>query len=103
MSDSDQNAFLELVQLHERMWGTDQYMGRPSLNDLITMPIVLMWVEVRPSQARNEKKAHTASKPADTQRTDGYFMFSVHRNVDEMGGTLMEAFFANKVTTMPHR
>jgi DNA-directed RNA polymerase subunit RPC12/RpoP len=36
-------TFLELVELHERKWGTAQYPGRPTLTDLMTSPIVAVW------------------------------------------------------------
>jgi DNA-directed RNA polymerase subunit RPC12/RpoP len=37
------STFLELVELHERKWGTLQYPGRPTLTDLMTSPIVAVW------------------------------------------------------------
>lgn len=37
-------SFLELVQIHERRWGDVQYPGRPSLKDLMTAPIVALWI-----------------------------------------------------------
>jgi DNA-directed RNA polymerase subunit RPC12/RpoP len=37
-------TFLELVELHERKWGTTQYPGRPTLTHLMTSPIVAVWL-----------------------------------------------------------
>src|SRR5260221_4560132 len=36
-------TFIELVELHERKWGTQAYPGRPSLQALMTAPIVALW------------------------------------------------------------
>src|SRR5258708_7789693 len=38
-----QATFIELVELHERKWGTQAYPGRPSLQALMTTPIVALW------------------------------------------------------------
>ncbi len=38
-----QATFIELVELHERKWGTQAYSGRPSLQALMTTPIVALW------------------------------------------------------------
>src|SRR5947209_3454567 len=85
-------AFMELVQLHERMWGTEQYSDRPSLADLINAPIVVIWMEI---------KSHRDIKRGDP-RAD-YFMFTVHKNTDELSVVLMEALMAGKVTMKPCR
>ena len=37
-------TFTELVQLHERKWGTTDYPGRPSLEQLLNNHIVAMWI-----------------------------------------------------------
>ena len=36
-------SFMELVEIHERRWGTTQYPGRPALSDLMKAPVVAMW------------------------------------------------------------
>src|SRR5579859_7007414 len=36
-------SFMELVELHERKWGTTQYPGRPGLQALLSSPIVALW------------------------------------------------------------
>jgi hypothetical protein len=36
-------AFTEIVELHERTWGTKKYPGRPSLKQLLNSPIVAVW------------------------------------------------------------
>ena len=85
-------AFMELIQLHERMWGTEQYPGRPSLADLLNFPIVVAWAEI---------KSHRDVKRGDPK--SNYFMLGVYKNTDELSIALMEALFADKVTTKPCR
>lgn len=36
-------SFIELVQQHEREWGTDSYPQRPTLADLLGAPVVAWW------------------------------------------------------------
>jgi DNA-directed RNA polymerase subunit RPC12/RpoP len=37
-------GFMELVEIHERRWGTVQYPGRPTLSELMTSPVVACWI-----------------------------------------------------------
>jgi hypothetical protein len=36
-------SFMGLVEIHERRWGTRQYPGRPSLKEIMELPIVAVW------------------------------------------------------------
>jgi hypothetical protein len=36
-------SYLELVEMHERKWGTQQYPGRPTLSKLMKAPYVALW------------------------------------------------------------
>lgn len=36
-------GFLDLIEIHERRWGTKQYPGRPTLKELMEYPIVAVW------------------------------------------------------------
>ena len=36
-------TFTEVIQLHERKWGTTDYPGRPTLDQLLSAYIVVMW------------------------------------------------------------
>jgi len=55
-----EKTFLELVEFHERKWGTEQYPGRPALKELLNTQIVAMW------------------------RSGKRFMLSVHTKADEL-------------------
>ncbi len=37
------DTFMGHVQLHERAWGTDNYKGRPSLDEILSARIVCFW------------------------------------------------------------
>ncbi len=69
------NTFMEIVQLHERMWGTEQYSGRPSLADLINYPIVVLWVV-------NEKQIDF--KRASEIKHSDRFRLSTHQTAAEL-------------------
>jgi hypothetical protein len=38
-----ERPFTEIVQIHEQKWGEFQYPGRPSLNALLSSPVVAVW------------------------------------------------------------
>jgi hypothetical protein len=42
-TDDKKNSFLGYVEQHERVWGTQEYPGRPSLFDLINAKVVAFW------------------------------------------------------------
>ncbi len=37
------NKFMDQVQSHERTWGTDSYVGRPALGEIISASVVVFW------------------------------------------------------------
>ncbi len=80
-------AFMELVQLHERMWGTEPYPNRPSLSDLLKGPIVVMWVDTH---------------PAARKRTDGglerNFTFAVYANGNALSTALLDVIMLDRRT-----
>lgn len=41
--DDKKNNFLGYIEQHERVWGTQEYPGRPSLFDLINAKVVAFW------------------------------------------------------------
>jgi hypothetical protein len=92
-------AFLELVQLHERTWGTEQYTGRPSLAELIAGPIVVMWVEVTRPAAKPAPKRITSEDIA----REGRFTLAVYQNAEELNEALLSIIFASHVSDRPCR
>ncbi len=43
MAQSDRSEFLALVQQHERAWGNETYPGRPTLETVLSAPVVAFW------------------------------------------------------------
>ncbi len=90
------NSFMELVQLHERSWGMEQYPGRPSLSELLSSPVVVMWTgEV--------KSASYPSRHASEPGVPPRFMFTAHKHVDELNEVLLNMVLSNKVTPSSSR
>lgn len=40
-----QDEFMDYVQMHERLWGTKTYAGRPTLGDILDASIIIFWKE----------------------------------------------------------
>ncbi len=66
-----EKSFMELVQLHEREWGTEPYPQRPSLADLLNAPIVAVWTE---PLARSVAQTRLPSR----------FTLSVHQRLEDL-------------------
>ncbi|MEP7284311.1 MAG: hypothetical protein ABI947_00925 [Chloroflexota bacterium] len=81
---STNNIFTELIQSHERSWGTEEYSARPSLTDLLQRPVVVFWT--------GEDKANK-----------GRFTISVHDRVEELNDILLNMILASKVTASSSR
>lgn len=76
--------FTELVQAHERGWGTEQYPDRPSLADLLNRPVVVFWT-------------------GDDKTGKGRFTISVHNQVEELHTILLNMILASKQTPSSNR
>jgi hypothetical protein len=74
--------FIDLVQAHERQWGTELYPDRPSLADLLAAPIVAWWMPVRGSTTRLDlpTRRRDAAPPEEPPR----LMASVHHDIAEL-------------------
>jgi hypothetical protein len=71
--------YMELVQAHERGWGTEQYTGRPSLADMLNRRIVVFW-------------------SGDDKSGKGRFTVTVHDSADELNEIILNMILANKVS-----
>ena len=85
-------AFLELVQLHERTWGTETYPGRPSLADLMSASIVVMWVTATPLPSPASVKQLRQTQPAN-------FMLECYEDSDALNTSLLNLLMAGRPTT----
>lgn len=81
---SGASLFMELVQAHERGWGMEQYAGRPSLNDMLTRPIVVFW-------------------SGDDKTNKGRFTVTVHNHTQELDTILLNMILSSKVTPSSNR
>ncbi|HEX2619360.1 MAG TPA: hypothetical protein VHL11_04410 [Phototrophicaceae bacterium] len=64
MANQSDASFIDLIQAHERAWGTQSYPGRASLAELLSSPVILVWQMVNPDEKRQ--------------------MFTAHQNLDEV-------------------
>ncbi|MEQ8674613.1 MAG: hypothetical protein RLP44_23585 [Aggregatilineales bacterium] len=55
---ANEDNFLELVQAHERAWGTEDYPNRPGLAQFLSSPIVLWWKSIDPAETRLMATVH---------------------------------------------
>jgi hypothetical protein len=76
--------FMELIQAHERSWGTDQYADRPSLADLLQRPIVVLWT-------------------GDDKSGKARFTITVHNRIEEVNEIILTMILANKITPSVNR
>lgn len=53
-----EEPFIEVIQAHERAWGTESYPGRPTLAELLSAPIVILWQSVDVRDARTIATVH---------------------------------------------
>ena len=81
---SENSAYMELIQAHERSWGMEQYLGRPSLTDLLNRPIVVFWT-------------------GDDKGGKGRNTVSVHDSIDELNDIILNMILASKVTPSSNR
>lgn len=88
---------MELVQLHERSWGMEQYPDRPPLVKLLSSPITVMWMADHRRSA--DGKITTFQDPEVSKR----FMFSVHESVEELNEILLALVFTGKMPSTARR
>ncbi|GAB4544772.1 MAG: hypothetical protein OHK0023_02080 [Anaerolineae bacterium] len=100
MPANDPN-FLALVELHERMWGTTQYAGRPSLAQLLNAPIVAVWsghaeIVVDPKRPNLPRRETTTT-------ADRSFILTCHQTLEEIDSLLTEVVLLAKATPFANR
>lgn len=100
MPANDAN-FLALVELHERMWGTTQYAGRPSLAQLLNAPIIAVW-SGRAEIMVDPKRPNTLRRETTTT-ADRAFILTCHQTLEEIDSLLTEIVLLAKVTPFANR
>jgi hypothetical protein len=80
-------AFMELVQAHERTWGLEQYPERPTLSQLLSAPVVVMW----------SQQARTQAEQRNVEPMPSKFLLTAHQSVDELQEIVLGMILASKV------
>jgi hypothetical protein len=83
-----ESAFMEIVQLHERTWGLEQYPGRPTLTQLLNSPVIVMW-------SHELRAAADAARPA--AGTPSKFLLTAHKNVEELNDLVLGMILSSRV------
>ncbi len=95
-------GFMELVQLHEREWGTELYPNRPSLADLLNAPIVAMWTGDAPRPAALSGRGGIGRLTVETTLPQR-FLLSVHQRLEELDPLLLSMVVAGKPSPATNR
>lgn len=51
------SKFLQMVQDHERLWGTDSYVNRPSLAGMLSAQVVVFWQPVTAKSSKDPRES----------------------------------------------
>ncbi len=73
MADS-KNSFLDFVQQHERSWGTETYLNRPTLEQFLSSPVVVFWEAVDAKKDAKVGPRYTASLHTSLDDVEAYFV-----------------------------
>jgi hypothetical protein len=87
--------FMDLVQLHERAWGTDNYAGKPNLIDILNSPVTVFW---KPKEG-NEKKykgLYTVTLHKDMNDVEDYLLKMLTRASIQHPDRYMSRIFRNR-------
>jgi hypothetical protein len=84
MSVSTNDLYMQLIENHERSWGTEQYPNRPSLSDLLHRPVVAFW-------SGDDKSSKTR------------LIATVHEKVEDLNDILLNMILAGKVAPSSNR
>ena len=83
--------FMDLVQLHEREWGTDSYPGRPSLEDILAAKVVLFWMPFK-----DRRKRHIITVHGNGKSIRAYVTHMLLNVRDEPPDRRLDKIFVNK-------
>ena len=74
-------TFMEYVQNHERVWGTENYLNRPDLVDILDATVVVFWQKIGPENAQNQKYRITLHDNLDAIK-DHYTKMLFRANIE---------------------
>jgi len=70
----DNDQFMDYVQMHERLWGTDTYTGKPDLQEILEAPIVVFW-----KQTKRKEQLYTVTLHEDMREIELMFFKMLFR------------------------
>lgn len=82
------SAFMDRVQKHERQWGTNRYRGRPSLQRIMSAPVVAFWIY-------NGKEHDVITLHDDLKAIERHFLLQLISN-EESNRKLVSVFRNHK-------
>ena len=85
------SLFLEVIQEHERKWGTEQYPNRSTLAELLSAPIVIGWVE--PLAGKNPTSGSTSAR----------MQLKAYQDADQVNAELYNMVMLSSKTVVPFR
>lgn len=89
-------TFLDYVQQHERVWGTETYTNRPSLEQFLSTPVVLFWEAVDGKKDIKTLPRYTATLHNDLNEVEAYFIKMLMRSQLELPKNRLVKIFSNQ-------
>jgi hypothetical protein len=86
------SAFIDYVQLHERIWGLQNYPNRPSLAAILQARVVALWY---PLDADQQKKGGSGDEPR--------FIITLHDDFDAVQEYVSRIVFRLQVAVPKQR
>lgn len=77
------DSFMQYIELHERAWGMDKYPDRPSLQQLLTAPVVAFWYLYDKRESR--------------------YIATLHKDLAELNAYVSRIVVHNSKVRMPER
>jgi hypothetical protein len=78
--------FMHMVELHERAWGDENYVGRPKLAEILAAPVVVFW------------RKNTINR----RKIEDRYMLTLHDSIEEVEAYLTKMLF-RAVVKQPDR
>jgi hypothetical protein len=88
-------TFLDHVELHERAWGNESYLGKPSLVDIMSSPIVVFW-KPRDLNDKKYQGLHTITLHENIRDVENYLLKMLTRAALDHPDRYMYRIYDNK-------
>jgi hypothetical protein len=94
--------FLEIVQLHERTWGQEQYPNRPTLAQLISAPIVALW-SGKLNLSSSTRGRSVASLRDQLALESDKFILTCHQTAEELNEMVSDRLLLGRMSESSSR